>query len=84
MWAGGTLIMERGSAFKKNKTQADRLPKSVPLPEGVAAVDIVLPCRSSVITPAGETWTQWFEGEAASLDFMRDREQPAGHERASP
>lgn len=76
--------MKPGSAFKKNKTQADRLPKSVPIPEGVTAVDIVRPGCSSVITPAGDSWTQWFGGEAASPDFMGDREQPAERERASP
>ena len=76
-------MTERGSGFKKNKTRADRPPKSVPLPEGVAAVDIVRPGRSSVITPAGESWTQWFEGEAASHDFIGDREQPAEQEHAA-
>ncbi len=84
VWAGGTLITERGSAFKKNKTKADRPPKPVPLPEVVTSVDIVLPGRSSVTTLAGDSWKEWFEGVAASRDFMRDREQPAKQERASP
>ena len=66
-----------------NKTQAVRLPKSVRLPEGVTTVDIVRLGRSWIITPTGDSWTQWFEGEAASHDFMGNREQPAEQERAS-
>jgi antitoxin VapB len=76
--------MKRGSAFIANKTQAARLPKSAPLPEGVAAVDIVRLGGSWVITSAGDSWTTWFGREAASRDFMGDREQPAEQERASP
>jgi antitoxin VapB len=76
--------MKRGSAFKKNKTQADRPPKSVPIPEGVAAVDIVRPGRSWSITSADDSWTTWFGGEAARPDFMGDREQPSEQERAAP
>lgn len=75
--------MERGSVFMTNKTQAVRFPKSVRLPEGVTTVDIVRRGRSWVITPTGESWTQWFEGEAASKDYMSEREQPADQERAS-
>lgn len=75
--------MERGSVFMTNKTQAVRLPKSVRLPEGVTTVDIVRRGRSWVITPTGESWTEWFEGEAASKDYMSEREQPADQERAS-
>lgn len=67
----------------KNKTQAVRLPLSISLPEGVTAVNIVRLGRSWVITPIGESWTQWFEGEAASQDFMNEQDQSAGQERAS-
>ena len=67
-----------------NKTQAVRLPKSVRLPEGVTTVDIVRRGRSWVITPTGESWAEWFESEAASPDFMSDRDQPTDKERASP
>lgn len=66
-----------------NRTQAVRLPKSVRLPEGVTTVDIVRRGRSWLITPTGESWTEWFESEATSPDFMSDRGQPAEQERAS-
>lgn len=75
--------MDRGSVFMTNKTQAVRLPKSVRLPEGVTSVDIVRLGRSWVITPSGESWKQWFEGESVSADFMTDRDQPPDQERAS-
>lgn len=75
--------MDRGSVFMTNKTQAVRLPKSVRLPEGVTSVDIVRLGRSWVITPSGESWKQWFEGQTASTDFMTEREQPPLQERAS-
>lgn len=75
--------MDRGSVFMTNKTQAVRLPKSVRLPEGVTSVDIVRLGRSWVITPSGESWKQWFEGQTASTDFMTEREQLPLQERAS-
>lgn len=73
--------MERGSVFMTNRTQAVRLPKSVRLPEGVTTVDIVRRGRSWVITPTGDGWTEWFEGEAASPEFMNDRAQPSEQDR---
>nr|6IFC_D Chain D, Antitoxin VapB [Salmonella enterica subsp. enterica serovar Typhimurium str. LT2]6IFC_H Chain H, Antitoxin VapB [Salmonella enterica subsp. enterica serovar Typhimurium str. LT2] len=29
-----------------------------------------------IITPVGESWDSWFDGEGASTDFMSTREQP--------
>lgn len=68
--------MERASVFKSNKSQAVRLPKGVALPESVKQVDIVKLGRARLITPAGEAWDSWFEGEGVTDDFMTDREQP--------
>lgn len=68
--------MERASVFKSNKSQAVRLPKSVALPDSVKQVDIVKLGRARLITPAGEAWDSWFEGEGVTDDFMTEREQP--------
>lgn len=67
--------------FKSNQTQAVRLPKAVALPDTVKKVDIVAIGNTRIITPAGESWDQWFDGPAASDDFMSDREQPAEQKR---
>ncbi len=68
--------MERASVFKSNKSQAVRLPKGVALPDSVKQVDIVKLGRARLITPAGEAWDSWFEGEGVTEDFMTEREQP--------
>lgn len=68
--------MERAGVFISNKTQAVRLPKAVALPDAVKQVDIVALGRARLITPAGEAWDSWFEGEGVSDDFMNHRDQP--------
>lgn len=73
--------MERASIFKSNKSQALRLPKPVAYPDDVKQVDIVIMGRARIITPAGETWDSWFDGEGVSGDFMTSREQPDSQER---
>lgn len=75
--------MERAGVFTSNKTQAVRLPKSVALPKSVKQVDIVAIGRARLITPAGEAWDLWFDGEGVSDDFMNNREQPENQERES-
>lgn len=75
--------MERAGVFISNKTQAVRLPKAVALPETVKQVDIVALGRSRLITPAGEAWDSWFDGEGVSDDFMNERDQPEPQERES-
>ena len=67
--------------FKSNKTQAVRLPKPVALPDSIKKVDIVAIGNTRIITPAGESWDQWFDGRGVSDDFMLDRDQPADQER---
>jgi len=69
------------TVFKSNKTQAVRLPKAVALPDFIDKVDIVAIGNTRIITPAGESWDQWFEGAGVSNDFMINREQPSGQER---
>lgn len=75
--------MERANLFKSNKSQALRLPKPIAYPDNVKQVDIVMQGRARIITPAGESWDTWFDGEGVSEDFMTNREQPAHQERES-
>ncbi|STE53192.1 Antitoxin VapB [Edwardsiella tarda] len=69
------------TVFLSNRSQAVRLPKAVALPGDVKRVDVVAVGRARIITPAGESWDSWFEGEGVSADFMASREQPQGQER---
>ncbi|HFE4537095.1 TPA: toxin-antitoxin system antitoxin VapB [Escherichia coli] len=71
------------TVFLSNRSQAVRLPKAVALPEDVKKVDVIAVGRTRIITPAGEAWDNWFEGDSVSADFMTDREQPAMQERDS-
>jgi len=47
----------------------------------VKQVDIVIEGRARIITPAGESWDFWFDGEGVSDDFMASRDQPEHQER---
>lgn len=71
------------TVFLSNRSQAVRLPKAVALPEDVKKVDVIAVGRTRIITPAGESWDSWFDGDSVSADFMNDREQPAVQERDS-
>lgn len=62
--------------FKSNRSQAVRLPKSVALPESIQEVDIVAIGNTRIITPAGNSWDNWFDSPGVSEDFMTEREQP--------
>lgn len=73
--------MEKTTVFKSNRSQAVRLPKAVALPEDVKHVDIVAVGRTRIITPAGESWDSWFDGESVTSDFMIAREQPGDQDR---
>lgn len=73
--------MEQGAIFKSNRSQAVRLPKSVALPDDVKRVDVVAIGRVRILTPAGESWDSWFDGEGVSPDFMSTRNQAANQER---
>ncbi|MBD8240305.1 MULTISPECIES: type II toxin-antitoxin system VapB family antitoxin [Pseudomonas fluorescens group] len=75
--------MDQGSVFQSNRSQAVRLPKAAALPDDVKRVDIVSIGRARIITPAGESWDSWFDGEGVTPDFMNDRDQPADQERES-
>ena len=62
--------------FKSNKSQAVRLPKAVELPANVKEVSIIAIGNKRIITPANETWDDWFDNPQVTDDFMSNREQP--------
>lgn len=74
--------MARSSVFRSNKSQAVRLPKVVALPDHVKQVEVVKIGSSRLVSPAGESWTSFFEGPSASDDFMTHRDQPPPQRRA--
>lgn len=69
------------TVFLSNRSQAVRLPKAVALPDDVKRVEIIAVGRTRIITPAGESWDSWFDGEDVSADFMTLRDQPLMQER---
>ncbi|BEM51274.1 antitoxin (plasmid) [Serratia marcescens] len=69
------------TVFLSNRSQAVRLPKAVALPEDVKRVEVIAVGRTRIITPAGEGWDSWFDGEDISADFMTSRNQPPMQER---
>ena len=77
--------MDQGSVFQSNRSQAVRLPKAAALPDDVKRVDVVSIGRARIITPAGESWDSWFDGDGDGVtpDFMPDRGQPTEQERES-
>lgn len=77
------VLMEQGSVFLSNRSQAVRLPKAAALPDDVKRVDVISIGRTRILTPVGESWDSWFDGEGVTSDFMSDREQPADQERES-
>jgi len=75
--------VEQTILFMSNRSQAVRLPKAVAMPSDVKRVDVIAVGRARIITPAGEAWDSWFDGDSATADFMTEREQPADQERES-
>lgn len=80
---GLVMTMVHTKVFKSNQSQAVRLPKPVALPESIREVVIVAIGNTRVITPAGKSWDEWFDGPGVSEDFMVTREQPEDQERDS-
>jgi antitoxin VapB len=67
--------MEKPTLFMSNESQTVHLPKALAMPDNVKRVDIVAIGRARVITPAGDAWNTWFDGDDVSVDFMTDRNQ---------
>ena len=75
--------MEQTTIFMSNRSQAVRLPKAVAMPGDVKRVEVIAIGRTRVITPAGESWDSWFDGDSVTTDFMDDRDQAFDQERES-
>jgi len=75
------MAKAKTKVFKSNKTQAVRLPKAVAFDDSVTEVEIIALGNMRIITPAGESWDQWFDGSRVSDDFMSDRKQPEDQKR---
>ena len=75
--------MKQSTVFMIDKNQAKRLPKAVAFLKWVKKVEIVKQGNARLIGPIGNTWDSWFDGPAATEDFMKEREQPADQERNS-
>jgi antitoxin VapB len=73
--------MTRSTVFTTNRSQAVRLPKPVALPPGVRRVEITKLGRSRLISPADQSWNEFFDGPGVSDDFMAERPQPVPGER---
>jgi len=70
------MVSVRTRVFKSNRSQAVRLPKAIAFPESVKDVEITAIGNRRVITPAGQSWDEWFDAPGVSSDFMTVREQP--------
>ncbi len=70
------MVSVRTRVFKSNRSQAVRLPKAIAFPESVRDVEITAIGNKRIITPAGQSWDDWFDAPGVSSDFMVDREQP--------
>ena len=75
--------MEQTTIFMSNRSQAVRLPKAVAMPGDVKRVEVIAIGRTRVITPVGESWDSWFDGDSVTSDFMDDRDQLFDQERES-
>ncbi len=62
--------------FKSNKSQAIRLSKAIAFPDSIIDVEITAIGNKRIITPAGQSWDDWFDARGASSDFMTERKQP--------
>ncbi len=62
--------------FKSNRSQAVRLSKAVAFPESIKHIEIAAIGNKRIITPAGQSWDDWFDAPGVSSDFMMERSQP--------
>jgi antitoxin VapB len=68
--------MARSRVFTSKTLQAIRLPKAVALPDHVKTVEIIAKGNTRVITPAGGSWAEFFDGPRLDDDFLSERKQP--------
>ena len=63
------VITEAGS-------QSVILPTSVAFPEDIRHVEVIPLGGARLIVPAGDLWDSWFDGPAATDDFLKVRDEP--------
>ncbi len=73
----------RTRVFKSNKSQVVRLPKAIAFPESIQDVEITAIGNTRIISPAGQSWDNWFDAPGVSTDFMVKRQQPEDQVRES-
>lgn len=73
-------MMETGTVFKNNSTQAVRLPVEARFPETVKKVIVRVVGQDRILTPVSNSWDSFFmQTQGVSDDFMTERatqEQP--------
>ncbi len=77
------MTIAQTKVFKSNRSQAVRLPKAIAFPESIKDVEITAIGNKRIITPAGQSWDEWFASSSVSPDFMEKREQPEDQIRES-
>ena len=74
--------MAISTVFTNNRSQAVRLPAELRLPENVKKVNIRAKGNERIISPAGQTWDSFFQGELmVTDDFMVERDAQEQEER---
>jgi antitoxin VapB len=77
LFSGGIEMTHvQTKVFKSNQSQAVRLPKAVAFPEMIKDVEIMAIGNKRIITPADQSWDDWFAAPGVSDDFMEERQQP--------
>lgn len=73
-------MMETGTVFKNNSTQAVRLPVDARFPETVKKVIVRVVGQDRILTPVSNSWDSFFmQAQTVTDDFMTERvaqEQP--------
>jgi antitoxin VapB len=76
----GGKMMETGTVFKNNSTQAVRLPVEARFPETVKKVIVRVVGQDRILTPVSNSWDSFFmQTQKVTDDFMTERatqEQP--------
>ena len=78
-------VMQIGSVFDNNRTQAVRLPADTRFPNNVKRVAVRVVGESRIIAPIHKTWDDFFDGtdEGVTDDFMAERASQEQRDRES-
>jgi antitoxin VapB len=80
----GDGIMDVGTVFVNNRTQAVRLPVESRFPENVKKVVVRVVGKDRVLSPVENTWNSFFlSKDRVSDDFMTERASQEQRERES-